>query len=157
LLILGLIVLVRIEKKAGFYMKIYTIGYGGRKPSEFIDLLKKVNVRTVVDVRLSPERAFMGIYAKGKDLHKGIQGLLERAGIQYIWVLELGNPFKDDKDWKPKYQLHLEEKGDMLCSKLYGLKTSFCLLCCEKYSSTCHRKVISEYLADKGYEVEHLE
>lgn len=63
-------------------MKIFTVGYGGRKPGEFIDLLKKNDVKIVVDVRLKPERAFMGIYAKGKDPHKGIQGLLERAGIQ---------------------------------------------------------------------------
>jgi uncharacterized protein (DUF488 family) len=137
-------------------MKIYTIGYGGRKTSEFVDLLKKADVTTVVDVRLTPERAFLAIYAKGKNPSKGIQGLLGRAGIKYVWVPELGNPFKDDKDWKPKYQLHLEEKGDLLCSKLYELKTPFCLLCAEKYASTCHRKVISDYLADKGYEVEHL-
>lgn len=138
-------------------MKIYTIGYGGRKPSDFIDLLKKADIKTVVDVRLSPERAFMGIYAKGKDPSKGIKGLLERAGIQYVSVPELGNPFKDDKDWMPKYQLHLDQKGDLLCSRLYELKTPFCLLCAEKCASCCHRKVISDYLADKGYEVEHLE
>ncbi|NLE27048.1 MAG: DUF488 domain-containing protein [Clostridiaceae bacterium] len=138
-------------------MKIYTIGYGGRKPSEFIDLLKKADIKAVVDVRLSPERAFMGIYAKGKDPNKGIQGLLEREGIQYIWIPELGNPFMKDKDWKPKFQLHWEQNKDSLCSRLYELNIPFCLLCCEKYASTCHRKVISDYLADKGYEVKHLE
>lgn len=142
---------------AGLKMKIFTIGYGGRKRDEFIDLLKKNDVRIVVDVRLNPERAFMGIYAKGKDPHKGIQGLLEHTGIQYIWVSELGNPFKDDKNWKPKYQLYLKEKGKLLCSKLYELDTSFCLLCCEKYASGCHRKVIADYLAGQGYDAEHLE
>lgn len=138
-------------------MKIYTIGYGGRKPSEFVDLLKKADVTTVVDVRLNPERAFLAIYAKGKDPSKGIQSLLERAGIQYVCVPELGNPSKDDKDWKPKYQLHLEEKGDMLCLKLYEFKMPFCLLCAEKGASFCHRKVISDYLANRGYEGEHLD
>lgn len=138
-------------------MKIFTIGYGGRSSSEFIDLLEKADVKIVVDVRLDPAHAYRGIYTKGKDPSKGVQGLLERADIQYVWIPELGNPFKDDKDWKLKYQLHLEEKGEMLCLKLYELKTSFCLLCAEKYASTCHRKVISDYLADKGYEVEHLE
>jgi uncharacterized protein (DUF488 family) len=42
-------------------MKIFTIGYGGRKRSEFIDLLKKSDVKTVVDVRLKPEHAFLAI------------------------------------------------------------------------------------------------
>jgi uncharacterized protein (DUF488 family) len=53
--------------------------------------------------------------------------------------------------------LHLDQKGDLLCSRLYELKTLFCLLCAEKYASTYHRKVISDYLVDKGDEVEHLE
>jgi len=138
-------------------MKIFTIGYGGRSSSEFLDLLEKADVKIVIDVRIDTAHAYSGIYIKSKDPSKGIQGLLGRAGIQYVWVPELGNPFKDDIDWKLKYQLHLEEKGDLLCSKLYEFNTPFCLLCCEKHASTCHRKVISDYLAGKGYEVEHLE
>ena len=45
-------------------MKIFTVGYGGRKPDEFIALLKKHDVEIIVDLRLKPERAFMGVYAK---------------------------------------------------------------------------------------------
>jgi uncharacterized protein (DUF488 family) len=138
-------------------MKIFTVGYGGRKPDEFIELLKMNTVPIIVDVRLKPQSAFIGIYKKAKDPHKGIQGLLERAGIQYIWIPELGNLFKDDNNWPQKYQLYLEEKGELLCSKLYELKTSFCLLCCEKYASGCHRKIIADYLSKGDYEVVHLE
>ena len=142
---------------AGFGMKIFTVGYGGRKPDDFIALLEKHNVQFVVDVRLKPEHAFMGIYAKSKDPHKGIQGLLERAGIQYLWVAELGNMFRDIDDWPEKYRRHLDEKGDLVCLKLYELVTPFCLMCCEKRALGCHRKLIADYLVNRGYEVEHLE
>jgi uncharacterized protein (DUF488 family) len=142
---------------AGFGMKIFTVGYGGRKPDDFIALLEKHNVQLVVDVRLKTNRAFRGVYVKSKDSHKGIQGLLEKANIQYIWVAELGNMFKDIDDWHEKYRRYLDEKGELACSKLYKIKMPFCLMCCEKRALGCHRKLIADYLVNRGYEVEHLE
>ena len=35
-------------------MKIFTVGYGGRKPAEFVALLKAKGVAAVVNVRLRP-------------------------------------------------------------------------------------------------------
>ena len=132
-------------------------GSNGIIADEFIALLKKHNVEIIVDVRLKPERAFMGVYVKSKDPHKGIQGLLEKASIQYIWIAELGNMFRDIDDWHEKYRRHLDEKGDLVCLKLYELMMPFCLMCCEKNASGCHRKLIADYLVNRGYEVEHLE
>jgi uncharacterized protein (DUF488 family) len=138
-------------------MKIFTVGYGGRKPDEFIALLKKHDVEIIVDVRLKTNRAFRGVYVKSKDPHKGIQGLLGKVNIQYIWVAELGNMLRDIDDWHEKYRRYLDEKGDLVCLKLYDLMIPFCLMCCEKHASGCHRKLIVDYLVNRGYEVEHLE
>ena len=74
-------------------MKFFTIGYGGRNPEEFLDLLKQNNVRTLVDVRLRPDRASMGIWAKAKTPDKGIEKVLGDAGIGYCSFVELGNIF----------------------------------------------------------------
>ena len=71
----------------------FTIGYGGRKPDEFVKLLAEHGVRTVIDVRIRPDRASMGSYVKSRDETKGIAGLLAKAGIGYFSLPELGNPF----------------------------------------------------------------
>ena len=39
-------------------MKLFTIGYGGAVPQAFTDCLRKAGVRTVVDVRLRPDRGY---------------------------------------------------------------------------------------------------
>jgi len=138
-------------------MKISTVGYGNRKPDEFVNLLKENGVHVVVDVRLRPDKAHLGSYAKAKEDNKGIQNLLAGAGIQYFSFVELGNIFLDFDDWPQRYQCLLDKTGDLLTKRLSDLPRPFCLMCCEKYASGCHRRLIAEYLVGKGYEIEHLE
>ena len=138
-------------------MKIYSIGYGGRKPQEFVSLLKGKSIRSVVDVRLRPDRSSMGIYVKAKDPRKGIQNLLDGAGIQYFSFIELGNIFRDTDDWQQRYQQLMEQAGDILTERLRQVPTPFCLMCAEKRANQCHRKLIAEYLSRKGHQVKHIE
>ena len=138
-------------------MKFYTIGYGGRKPEEFISLLKGNEIRTVVDVRLRPDKASMGVYAKAKDNNKGIQGLLASADIQYFSFVELGNLFLDLDDWAERYRCLMDKAGDILIERLSQVPAPFCLMCAEKNPTHCHRIFIAEYLIRKGYQVEHIQ
>ena len=138
-------------------VRIYTIGYGGRKSQEFLDLLKERSIKVVVDVRLRPDRSSMGIYVKAKDAAKGIEALLASAGIAYYSLIELGNVFRDLEDWQQRYRQLMDQAGDLLTERLLEVPLPFCLMCAEKRSDQCHRKLIAEYLASNGHQVEHIE
>lgn len=131
-------------------MTFYTIGYGGRGPTELVERLRENAVQRVVDVRLRPDRASMGAYVWSKDETKGIRGLLERHGVAYQWLPELGNLFLDLPDWKERYTRLIETSGDLLLSRLLELNEPFCLLCAEKDPSGCHREVIAQALIRRG-------
>jgi uncharacterized protein (DUF488 family) len=137
-------------------MKFYTIGYGGRNPQEFLDLLKQKDVKVVVDVRLRPDHASVGLYAKAKSADKGIQGLFGTVGIDYLSILELGNIFLEYGDWKERYRDLLGRAGDLLTQRLKNTPSPFCLMCAERTPAECHRFLIADYLVSIGYEVEHI-
>jgi uncharacterized protein (DUF488 family) len=136
----------------------FTAGYGGRKPDEFGRLLADRGVKTVVDVRLRPDRASMGAFAKAKEPDKGIAGLLARAGVGYVSLPELGNLFLDYDDWPTRYADFLERAGPLLFDRIGEIPGPVCLLCAEKRLAECHRRHVAEYLArTRGWTFTHLE
>ncbi|HJY80673.1 MAG TPA: DUF488 domain-containing protein [Candidatus Binatia bacterium] len=137
--------------------KCYTIGYGGRRPQDFLALLQQHGIKTIVDVRLRPDRASLGIYTQAKSPEKGIQGLLLKGGIHYLSLVELGNLFREDTQWRERYRRLLAQAGDVLVERLSDVPGPFCLLCAEQRAAECHRQVIAEYLAQQGWAVQHLE
>ena len=136
----------------------FTIGYGGRLPGEFTKLLTSSGVKTVIDVRLRPDKASMGTYAKAKETDKGIAGLLAKAGVGYVSLPELGNLFMEYDDWPERYEKFLAVAGPMLFDRLEGVTGPVCLMCAEKKVCECHRRHIAEYLERaKGWTFTHLE
>jgi hypothetical protein len=71
-------------------VNFYAISHGGRLPEEFLRLLVAHGVRAVADVRIRPDRASMGAYARAKSPDKGIERLLADRGIAYRSILAGG-------------------------------------------------------------------
>jgi uncharacterized protein (DUF488 family) len=138
-------------------MKVYTIGYGGRRPDEFAELLKAKAIQAIVDVRLRPDRSSMGSFARARTPDKGIEHLLAGADIQYFSFVELGNLFGELPDWADRYRKLLELAGDLLTQRLQQVPGPFCLMCAEKSPGDCHRRLIADFLVAKGHHIEHIE
>jgi uncharacterized protein (DUF488 family) len=138
-------------------MTVYTIGYGGRAPGQFVGLLAAAGVRTVVDVRLRPDRASMGAYVLAKAPDRGIERMLADAGIGYRSLVELGNVFLGRDDWPPLYAQLIDRAGELLTARLEEVPGPYCLMCAEKRPEECHRTTIAAYLArTRGVDVVHL-
>jgi uncharacterized protein (DUF488 family) len=131
-------------------MKFYTIGYGGRDPKGFLAILLARGIKTVVDVRLRPDRARLGTWVKAKTPDKGIEKFLAGAGIGYVSLIELGNILLGCDDWEVRYKKLLDQSGDLLLERLAGIPQPFFLLCAEKRVADCHRRLIAEYLVEKN-------
>lgn len=127
-------------------MDAFTIGYGGRNKESFLALLRAHGIRTVVDVRLRPDRASMGIWVKAKTPDKGIEGWLHEAGFEYRSLVELGNVFSGLADWRQRYADLLDQAGALLTERLMTTPGPICLMCAEKDFHDCHRQQIAEYV-----------
>ena len=134
----------------------YTVGYGGRRPDDFLDLLQQHAIATVIDVRLRPDRSHMGIYARAKTADKGIQGLLARRHIAYVSLIELGNVFMEHDDWSERYRRFFEHAGELLLQPLAAITPPWCLMCAEKDVLACHRQYIATSLSQRGVHMVHL-
>ncbi|MGZ4929141.1 MAG: DUF488 family protein [Halobacteriota archaeon] len=135
----------------------YTIGYGGWLAQDFLDALTTRGVTTLVDVRLRPNRAYMGTWVKAKTPEAGIERLLAGQGLQYTWLPQLGNIYMDEKNWREPYKQYVAEHGNEMTELLLLVPRPFVLMCAERKAKDCHRQYIAEYLVQHEWQVENIE
>jgi uncharacterized protein (DUF488 family) len=129
---------------------IYTIGYQGRSIDQFLHILIKEKINTLVDIRYNPWSMKYG-FKKNT-----LQNLCNKLRIEYQHIPDLGIPgnlrekLETDKDYKnlfERYKIHLENHQkhiDFL--KEQSKKKRLALMCFEEDPKYCHRHILGSYL-----------
>jgi uncharacterized protein (DUF488 family) len=149
-------------------MKLYTIGFTKKSAKDFFTLLKKSNVKKLIDIRLNNASQLAG-FTKGNDLQYFLK---EICDIEYIHDTELSPTKEILDDYKNKkiswsqyeilFKSLLEERkiNSMLETKYNNQFDNICLLCSEVTADKCHRRLVAEYFknnnTDLNIEIIHL-
>jgi len=123
---------------------IFSVGYGNRKPSEFLELLQKHKIRMIIDVR-AYRKAWTKMYSAPR-----FSKWLEENEVKYTWAHMLGNK---DRVHPDNFELDDKQKKYLKC---VGPLSRVAIMCAETKTDSCHRKKFVEYLRSLGYEVEEI-
>jgi uncharacterized protein (DUF488 family) len=134
-------------------MRIYTIGFTQHSAEDFFEKLKDNGVKRVIDIRINKTSQLAG-FAKGNDLPY----LLKVAGgIDYVAHSELAPTKELLKSYRSKEiswdVFEHEYIRQIVESKaIEGLDPAefddACLLCSEHTADKCHRRLLSQLLAN---------
>jgi uncharacterized protein (DUF488 family) len=142
---------------------LFTVGHSIRSLDELVELLRGADVRALVDVRSVPRSRRHPQFA-----HESLAVALPAHGIEYGWEGGLGGfrrpradsvnsgweheGFRGYADYMPS-----DEFGRAL-DELQALARSVrtCIMCAEAQWWRCHRRLISDALFVRGWEVWHL-
>jgi len=144
---------------------LYTIGHSTRTLAELIGMLQEPGVTRVADVRRYPR--------SGRHPHFNIETLpasLADAGIDYrhmpalggrrstrrttpsrntLWKVEAFRHYADYAETAP-FQAALEQLEQLAADRPTAI------MCAEAVWWRCHRRLITDYMLSRGWEVTHL-
>jgi len=142
---------------------IFTIGYENRSFEEFVNLLKKHEIKVVLDIRHDVD------FVKPEFSMEFLKKHLQMEGIKYIHIKELGvprlirEPYIDGKFshdcFRQWYLWWIEKHREIWEKHIQSAKRTgyIALLCYERYPKPtgsqkhyCHRHIFAEYLVRQG-------
>ena len=128
--------------------KIFTIGFSGKSPDAFMDVLNAVRVRAVWDIRLWRTSTYVPFYSD--DNLAATLGTRYEYHPEFAPTAEILTGYKDGRITWPDYERMYRE---LLAARhpAAGLSPTdldrICLLCTEKSALQCHRRLAAEYIA----------
>jgi uncharacterized protein (DUF488 family) len=137
--------------------KYYMIGYGGYiyKREDFIRKLQGRSVRTLIDVRDSPNG-----WAPYNQVP--LEKILKENDIEYVHIPELGvpeeyrNSLSKPELWKWYDSNRLPRVESLVENTIKSYLGNYAFMCAEKDPLGCHRHRIAKALADKGITCEEV-
>jgi len=143
---------------------LYTIGHSTHPIEAFISLLSEHRIALLADVR-----AFPGSRRWPQFNQRELERSVEQAGIGYQWFKSLGGrrnlkrPDSPHRAWEnPAFRSYADytETGefaaglDELATAALVRRTA--IMCSEGLWWRCHRRIISDHITVRGWEVWHI-
>lgn len=157
------IVAARIPGGPALTDRIWTIGHSTRSWEEFLELLATHGIEAIADVRRFPGSRRYPWFAS-----ETMAASLPAAGIGYRWLPQLGGrrraqPGSPNGGWRNAafqgYADHTASaefaEGLALALELAQMRRT-ALMCAEAVWWRCHRRLISDLLVHRGFEVLHV-
>ena len=142
---------------------IWTIGHSNREMAEFLDLLRMARIEIVADVRRFP-----GSRRQPRFAGEAIEEALAARGLGYRWIPELGGrrrplPASINTGWRhPAFRGYADymatpefELGVRELTAIAGERRT-AMMCSEAVWWRCHRRLVSDLLVVRGWEVLHI-
>jgi uncharacterized protein (DUF488 family) len=136
-------------------IKLYTIGFTKKNAEKFFSLLRKNNVKLLIDIRLNNVSQLAG-FAKRDDLKFFLR---EICSCSYIHLPDFA-PTKDILDKYKNHNISWLQYKELFTKLIAARKIEYvlsdeqidnsCLLCSESTHENCHRSIVAEYLKDKN-------
>lgn len=142
-------------------MTVFTIGYEGLQLDEFMSLLTKHGIETVVDIRELP------LSRKPGFSKKALARALNDSGFEYLHMAVLGCPrpvrdrYRADGNWDrytEGFLKHLKAQKGAIGELSDLVSSSNCaLLCFEADFNFCHRLMVADAVTERcGAKVKHI-
>ena len=141
---------------------IYTVGYGNRSIEIFVELLKKYQIKYLVDVRSQPYSQYNQQFSKDS-----LEKYLNLQGIRYMFLGDaLGGRPKDedcyDKDGRVDYaklaSTSFYQEGIQRLRIAWEKNLLVAVMCSEAKPDQCHRgKLIGNTLIEQHITVAHID
>ena len=145
---------------------LYTVGHSTRTFDELLAVLDEAGVRTLVDIRRFPASRRHPQYNRG-----ALEAELPARGIGYCWLESLGGRRKSilpiEESPNRAWQVDaFRNYADALTTPEFlagvealealGRASPTAYMCAEKPWWKCHRRILSDLLLARGWEVVHL-
>jgi uncharacterized protein (DUF488 family) len=144
---------------------LYTIGHSTRSIDELVEALQAHSIATLVDIRSFPVSRRLPHFNR-----EALEKSLPAAGIQYVWMKDLGGRRKKIREDSPHFALRnssfrnyadymltdqFQNAAEALVKMAEQSPTAY--MCAERVYFHCHRMLVSDWLTAHGHEVLHID
>ena len=135
--------------------KIFTIGFSGKNPDAFLEVLNAARISCVWDVRQWRTSTYVPYY-NGDNLAE-VLGNCYEYHPEFAPTSDILAGYKDKKitwgEYEKMYRELLQKRNPLQNCDISKLDR-ICLLCTEKSATQCHRRLAAEYIAEQLSDIE---